>query len=55
MKLELVLPEKTSTKSSVLIHQMKSLDFQGRQIKLIERSSESTVRNVTELAKAIIQ
>ena len=55
MKLEVVLPEKTSTKGSVLIHQMKSLDFHGRQIKLIERAPEPTVRKVTELAKAIIQ
>ena len=55
MKLEVVLPEETSTKGSVLIHQMKSLDFDNRQIKLIEKAPESTNNRVTELSKAIIQ
>ena len=34
---------------------MKSLDFDDRQIELIEKAPESTVGKVTELAKAIIQ
>ena len=55
MKLEVVLPEETATKGSVLIHQMKSLDFDDREIKLIERAPRPTVGKVTELAKAIIQ
>lgn len=55
IKLEAVLPEETATKGSVLIHQMKSLDFGDRQIELIERAPESTVEKVTELAKVIIQ
>ncbi len=55
MKLEVVLPEETATKGSVLIHQMKSLDFDDRQIELIEKAPEPTVGKVTELAKAIIQ
>ena len=55
MKLEVVLPEETATKGSVLIHQMKSLDFDNRQIELIERAPEATAEKVTELAKAIIQ
>ena len=38
IKLEIVLPEKTTTKGSVLIHQMKSLDFENRQIELIEKA-----------------
>jgi len=55
MKLEVVLPEETATKGAVLIHQMKSLDFGDRQIELIEKAPELTIRKVTELAKAIIQ
>ena len=55
MKLEVVLPGETSTKGSVLIHQMKSLDYGNRQIKLIEKAPEHTVGEVTELAKVIIQ
>jgi mRNA interferase ChpB len=55
MKLEVVLPEQTVTKGSVLIHQMKSLDFDNRQIELIEKAPELVISKVTELAKAIIQ
>jgi len=55
IKLEITLPEETSTKGSVLIHQMKSLDFDNRQIKFIEQAPEATINKVTELAKIIIQ
>jgi len=55
MKLEVVLPEEMATKGSVLIHQMKSLDFDNRQIKLIERAPKVIVGKVTEFAKAIIE
>lgn len=55
IQLEVVLPKETSIKGSVLIHQMKSLDFNDRQIELIERSPEPVTRTVTELALAIIQ
>jgi len=54
MKLEVVLPDKNLTKGSVLIHQMKSLDFKERQIELIEKAEESTIEKVTNLAKVII-
>ncbi|MEY8198300.1 MAG: type II toxin-antitoxin system PemK/MazF family toxin [Colwellia sp.] len=55
IKLEIPLPKETSTKGSVLIHQMKSLDFDNRQIKFIEQAPEPTINKVTELAKVIIQ
>ncbi len=55
MKLEVVLPKETSTDGSVLIRQLKSLDFDTRQIERIEKAPDSTIRKVTELAKAIIQ
>ena len=55
MKLEVVLPEETSTKGSVLIHLMKSLDYSNREIKFIEKVPESTIGEVTEFAKVIIQ
>ncbi|MDQ7048078.1 MAG: type II toxin-antitoxin system PemK/MazF family toxin [Enterobacterales bacterium] len=55
MKLEVILPEDMETKGSVLIHQMKSLDFLDRQIKLIETAPNSIISKVTDLAKAIIQ
>ena len=55
MKLEVILPEEISTKGAVLIHQLKSLDFENRQMILIEKSPQVTVEKVTELAKVIIQ
>ena len=54
MKLEVVLPDEILTEGAVLIHQMKSLDFNNRQIKLIEKAPETITKKVTELAKAII-
>jgi len=54
MKLEVVLPDEALTKGSVLIHQMKSLDFDNRQVELIEKASETTIKKVIELAKVII-
>ena len=55
MKLEVVLPKSSATNGAVLIHQMKSLDFDNRQVELIEKASGSVVEKVTELAKLIIQ
>ena len=55
MKLEVVLPEDVSTEGAVLIHQMKSLDFENRQVELIEKAPEAVVEKVTELATVIIQ
>lgn len=55
MKLEVVLPEETSTKGSVLVHQLKSLDFGDRQVELIEKAPKLTEEEVTQLAKIIIQ
>ncbi len=54
MKLEVVL-EGLSTKGAVLIHQMKSLDYKNRDVTLIEKAPKSIVKQVTELAIAIIR
>ncbi|MFV9616040.1 MAG: type II toxin-antitoxin system PemK/MazF family toxin [Gammaproteobacteria bacterium] len=55
MKLEVTLPEDISTSGAVLIHQMKSLDFDDREIELIEKAPDTIVEMVTKLAKVIIQ
>ena len=55
MKLEVVLPKELITGGSVLIHQMKSLNFTDRKIELIEKAPREIAAKVTELAKAIIQ
>ncbi|PHM37369.1 type II toxin-antitoxin system PemK/MazF family toxin [Xenorhabdus innexi] len=54
MKLEVVLPAELSTKGSILIHQVKSLDFLGHQIKFIEKAPQDITNKVTELVKVIV-
>lgn len=54
MKLEVILEPALITKGAVLIHQMKSLDYQERNIKLIEKAPQAIIDQVSELAKAII-
>ena len=55
MKLEVILPEDISTRGAVLIHQMKSLDLNDREIELIEKAPDTIVKMVTKLARVIIQ
>lgn len=55
MKLEVVLPKGVATKGSILIHQMKSLDFENRELELIEKAPNTVTDRVTELAKVIVQ
>ncbi len=54
MRLEVVLPEGMTTTGSVLIHQMKSLDFKDRQAEHIETAPVATTRKVLEITKAVI-
>ncbi len=54
MRLEVVLPEGMVTMGSVMIHQMKSLDFVDRQAELIETAPVMVIQKVLGLAKAII-
>lgn len=54
MKLEVPLPDSLSTNGSVLIHQIKSLDFAERDMQFIEQAPQATVDEVTKLAKIII-
>jgi len=55
MQLEAVIPTEASTKGSVLIHQMKSLDYKNRQVSLIEKAPDKTIEAVTNLATIIIR
>ncbi|KMJ46067.1 MULTISPECIES: type II toxin-antitoxin system PemK/MazF family toxin [Xenorhabdus] len=54
MKLEVPLPEELSTQGTILIHQVKSLDFLDRQVKFIEKAPQDIIDTVTEITKAII-
>ena len=55
MKLEVLLPEEMETGGAVLIHQIKSLDFESREVELIEQAPDEVTSEVTNLAKIIIQ
>ena len=52
--LEVILPESSATSGSVLVHQLKSLDFGARNAELIEHSSLATINEITSIAKTII-
>lgn len=54
MRLEVVL-KGLSTNGAVLIHQMKSLDFNNRDIELIEKATPAIIKEATDLAVAIIR
>ena len=55
VKLEVILPDDLSTKGSVLVYQLKSLDFLQRNAKFIEAAPKSLIKQVTELAQVIIR
>jgi len=54
MQLEVVLPDNLSTEGAILMHQMKSLDFENREIEFIEKAPAKIVGKTTSIAKAII-
>lgn len=54
MKLEVLLPESLSTKGAILIHQIKSFDFEARDATFIEKAPQSITEEVTEMAKIVI-
>ena len=54
IKLEVVLPDEASTIGSVLVYQLKSLDWETREAKLIEHCSVDIIEQVTTLAKVIL-
>lgn len=54
IQLEVVLPESLVTTGSVLVHQLKSLDFEEREAALIETAPTDITQRVLRLAKAIV-
>lgn len=54
MQLEVILPEELSTNGAILMHQMKSLDFENRKIEFIEKASVKVVVKAASIARAII-
>tara|TARA_B110000967_G_scaffold206022_1_gene251787 strand:+ start:965 stop:1297 length:333 start_codon:yes stop_codon:yes gene_type:complete len=53
--MEVVMSNGQKTEGAVLVYQLKSLDFKQWQVEFIERASAETIRQVTTLAKVIIQ
>lgn len=54
MSLEVVLETK-SVQGAVLVHQIKSLDFENRSVDLIEKAPPEITDKVTELAQVILK
>jgi hypothetical protein len=50
-----VLPEELAIKGSVLVHQLKSLDFGERNAEFIEKTPQQIIEQVATLAKLIVQ
>lgn len=54
MRLEVVLPVSLVTTGSVLVHQLKSLDFEEREVALIETAPTDVIQRVLRLTRAIV-
>lgn len=54
IQLEVVLPEALETSGSVLVHQLKSLDFKDREADRVETVPLSVTKKVLSIARAII-
>lgn len=46
--------ERVNTQGSVLVYQMKSLDFEARELKLIERALPTTTTKIVQLARLLV-
>jgi mRNA interferase ChpB len=53
VKLEVVLPDELVTQGSILVHQLRSLDFKVRKAKHIESAPDTVNAEVDELVKVI--
>ena len=55
MKLEVILPDEMTTGGAILVHQIKSLDFENRQVELIEKAPVAVAEKVTKLVTVIVR
>ncbi len=55
IKLEIVLSDQLKTKGAVLVHQLKSLDFNERDIIFIEKMMPKEIEEIKMLAKLLIE
>lgn len=52
--LEVLLPDSLETTGAILIHQMKSLDFEERNAMFIEKAPQRVIQKATAIAQAIV-
>ncbi|MEE9336633.1 MAG: type II toxin-antitoxin system PemK/MazF family toxin [Methylococcaceae bacterium] len=55
IKLEVVLPDRLKTKGAVLVHQLKALDFNEREVMFIEKMMQKEIEEIKVLAKLLIE
>ena len=55
IKLEVVLPDSLKTKGAVLVHQLKSLDFNEREVEFIEKMKQKEIEEIKVRAKLLIE
>ncbi len=55
IKLEVVLSDNLKTKGAVLVHQLKSLDFNEREIVFIEKMMRKEIEEIKVLAKLLME
>ena len=53
--LEVVLPDELKTKGAILVHQLKSLDFNERDVVFIEKMLQKEIEEIKVLAKLLIE
>ncbi len=55
IKLEVVLPDNLGTRGAVLVHQLKSLDFNEREVAFIEKVTQKEIDEIKVLAKLLVE
>lgn len=55
IRLEVLLPKKLKTQGSILVYQLKSLDFLYRKATFIEKAPLDVIDQVTALAQLILK
>lgn len=54
MQLQVILPKELSTQGAILMHQIKSLDFESWKIELTEKALTSIIDKAASIVRAII-
>ena len=55
IKLEVALPDNLSTRGTILVYQLKSIDYVHRNAGFVEKAPPDVVEKVVEIAQVIIR